>query len=150
MTFKFNGWHSKTNGEPLPCTYKLYVSFHSPLWIQIGVVIQKRSNRSKSVDFSALVTIELWRMTSKNNRTRLLCHFKFVHNFVAICEFKLELRSGIAQLGSKSLIFQPVWNLTTSPCLIQFYIVLWRTQAPPGSRVLTTTKKYNILSGLTH
>ena len=38
----------------------------------------------------------------------------FVHNFVAIGEFKLELQSGNAQFGSKSTIFLAVWpwNLT--------------------------------------
>ena len=38
----------------------------------------------------------------------------FVHNFVAIGEFKLELESGNAQSGSNSTIFRAVWpwNLT--------------------------------------
>ena len=38
----------------------------------------------------------------------------FVHHFVAIGEFKLELQSGNAQFGSKSTIFWAVWpsNLT--------------------------------------
>ena len=38
----------------------------------------------------------------------------FVHHFIAICEFKLELQSGNAQFGSKSAIYCPVWpwNLT--------------------------------------
>ena len=38
----------------------------------------------------------------------------FVHHFVAIGEFKLELQSGNAQFGSKSTIFLAVWpwNLT--------------------------------------
>ena len=33
----------------------------------------------------------------------------FVHHFVAICEFKLELQSKNAQFGSKSTIFLAVW-----------------------------------------
>ena len=38
----------------------------------------------------------------------------FVHHFVAIDEFKLELESGNAQSGSKSTLFRAVWpwNLT--------------------------------------
>ena len=38
----------------------------------------------------------------------------FVHHFVAIGEFKLELQSGNAQFGSNSTIFRAVWpwNLT--------------------------------------
>ena len=33
----------------------------------------------------------------------------FVHHFVAICEFKLELQSGNAQSGSNLAIFRAVW-----------------------------------------
>ena len=38
----------------------------------------------------------------------------FVHHFVAICVFKLELQSGNAQPGSNSTMFRAVWpwNLT--------------------------------------
>ena len=38
----------------------------------------------------------------------------FVHHFIAIGEFKLELQSGNAQFGSNSTIFRAVWpwNLT--------------------------------------
>ena len=38
----------------------------------------------------------------------------FLHHFVAICVFKLELQSGNAQSGSNSTIFRAVWpwNLT--------------------------------------
>ena len=56
-------------------------------------------------------------MTLKNNRAPLLCYFKLVHHFVAIGEFKLELQSGNAQFGSKSMIFfEPcdfaIWRMT--------------------------------------
>ena len=58
----------------------------------------------------------------------------FVHHFVAIGEFKLQLQSGNAQSGSNSTIFRGVrpWNLTddlakqwgTSSMLLQaFYII---------------------------
>ena len=33
----------------------------------------------------------------------------FMHHFVAIGEFKLELQSGNAQFGSKSMIFRAMW-----------------------------------------
>ena len=41
----------------------------------------------------------------ENSRAPLLCFSSFVHNFVAIDEFKLELQSGNAQFRSKSAIF---------------------------------------------
>ena len=49
--------------------------------------------------------LEIWWMTLKNNRAPLLCCFKFVHHFIAINEFKLELQSGNTQFGSKSMVF---------------------------------------------
>ena len=44
-------------------------------------------------------------MSLKNNWASLLCYITFVHHFVAICEFKLELWSRYAIFGSKSVIF---------------------------------------------
>ena len=40
---------------------------------------------------------ENWLMTSKNNRTPLDVTSSFVHYFIAICEFKLELQFGNVQ-----------------------------------------------------
>ena len=43
----------------------------------------------------------------------------FVHHFKAMGEFKLELQSGNAQLGSKPVIFCPVWPWNLSDDLEQ-------------------------------
>ena len=54
-------------------------------------------------------------MTPKNNRARLLYYIKFsVHHFKSIIEIKLDLQSGNAQFGSKSIISWAMWlwNLT--------------------------------------
>ena len=71
-------------------------------------------NLGKNRRFLEPCDLVIWRMTSKNNRAPLLCYFKFVHHFVAIGEFKLELQSGNAQFGLNSTIFRAVWpwNLT--------------------------------------
>ena len=53
--------------------------------------------------------------TLKKNRVCFLdASSGFVHHFITISEFKLELQSGNAQFGSKLAIFCPVWpwNLT--------------------------------------
>ena len=57
--------------------------------------------------------LEIWRMTLKNWHL-FYATSSFVHHFVAIGEFKLELQSGNAQSGSNSAIFRAVWpwNLT--------------------------------------
>ena len=54
VILKFDKMTSKNNKEPLPCSLKLCVSIHSHFWIQIGVVIAKRWNRSQIMDFQPL------------------------------------------------------------------------------------------------
>ena len=56
--------------------------------------------------------LEIWWMTPKNEKARLLS--SFVYHFISISEFKLELKSGNAQSGSNQMIFLAVWpcNLT--------------------------------------
>ena len=46
-------------------------------------------------------------MTLKNNRHLFYAISSFVHHFIAIGEFKLELQSGNAQFGSNSTILEP-------------------------------------------
>ena len=84
---------SENNREPLPCSKKLCVSFYSHPWIEIEVVIQKCSNQSKIIDFSAPCDFEIWQITLKKIRHHFYATWSFVHHFIAICEFKLELQS---------------------------------------------------------
>ena len=81
----------KNNRAPLQCCINLCASFHSHRCIQTGGTVQKRSTQVKIGNFLSRV---IWRMTLKNDRAPLLC---FVHHFVAIGEFKLELQSGNSQ-----------------------------------------------------
>ena len=54
--------------------------------------------------------LEIWRMTLKKTIGHLFyATSSFVHHFVAIGEFKLELQSGNAQFGSNATIFRAVW-----------------------------------------
>ena len=98
MTFK-NNW------APLLCYFKLCVSFRSHWWIQTGVTVRKRSIRVKIDDFFSHVTskFDVWHWKTIGhifNDTS-----SFVHHFVPIGEFKLELQSENTQFGSKSTIF---------------------------------------------
>ena len=93
MTLKFHGWHWKNNRAPPLCHFKLCALFHSHLWIQTGVTVQKHSIQVKIRDFFVQSDLEIWWMTLTNNTAPLLCHFNFVCKFEAICKFKLELRS---------------------------------------------------------
>ena len=105
------GWMTlKNNRGPLLHYTKLCASFQSHQRIQTWVTVQKTPNSGQNRRFFVPCDLESWWMTLKNNRAPLLTYTSsFVHHFVAIGEFKLELQSGNDQFGSKSAIFCPVW-----------------------------------------
>ena len=79
-------------------------SFCSHWWIQTKL-------QSRNAQFGSISVISLSRVTSKIDRwpCKTLGHLfyatsSFMHHFVAIGEFKLELQFGNAQFGSKSTI----------------------------------------------
>ena len=103
----------KNNRAPLLCYFQLYASFHSHRWIQAGVTVWKHPIWVKIIDFFLAV----WPCNLTNDLTighLFYATSSFVHHFVAIGEFKLELQSGNAQFGSNSTIFRAAWpwNLT--------------------------------------
>ena len=75
-----------------------------------GLVI---SNWIQIVNFSARVTVKFDRWPCNTIGHLFYATSSFVHHFVAIGEFKLQLQSGNAQSGSNSTIFRGVrpWNL---------------------------------------
>ena len=110
----------KNNRAPLLCYLKLCASFHDHQWIQTGVWVRKRPIRVKIGHFLAPVTFKFngwpWKTIGHlSNATS-----SFVHHFIAISEFKLELESGNAQFGSKSAIF-------FAPVTLKFNIWPWKT-----------------------
>ena len=66
--------------------------------------------------FFSLCDLEIWWMTSKTIGHLFYTTSSFMHHFQSIGEFKLELQSGNAQLGSKSAIFSlcdlEIWQMT--------------------------------------
>ena len=104
----------KNNRAPLLCYFKLCASFHSHQWIQTGVKSPETLKRVKTSHFLARVTLKFYRWPWKTIGHLSYATSSFVHHFIAISEFKLELESGNAQFGSKSSIFWPLWpwNLT--------------------------------------
>ena len=71
-------------------------------------------NLVKINDFFSRVTFKLDRWPWKTIEHLFNAISSFVHHFVPIGEFKLELQSGNAQFGSNLTIFRAVWpwNLT--------------------------------------
>ena len=98
--FKFQSNLNKANLRDLIAATGLVISN----WIQI-------------VNFSACVTVKFDGWPRKTIGHLFYATSNFVHHFVAIGEFKLELQSGNAEFGSKSTIFLAVWprNFTDDP-----------------------------------
>ena len=92
----------KNNKAPLLYYIKLCASFHIHRWIQIRVIVQKRSIRRI---FLSHVILKFDRWLWKTIRHLFCDTFSFMRHFKAIREFKLELQSGNTQFGSKSAIF---------------------------------------------
>ena len=104
----------KNNRAPLLCYFKLYASFRSHRWIQTGVTVRKRPIWVKIDDFFSRVTLQFDVWPWKTIGHLFYATLSFMHHFVAIGDFKLELQSGNAQFRSNSTIFIVVWpwNLT--------------------------------------
>ena len=85
------------NRAPLIYYIKLCASFQSHGWIEAGVTVQKPSIRVKIGNFK----LDEWQWKTIGHLFYLAS--SIVHHFIAISEFKLELESGKAQFGSKSM-----------------------------------------------
>ena len=112
---------SKNNKAPLLYDVKLRASFHSHLWIQNGVTVRKHQIWVKIGDFLSHVTLKFDEWHWKTVGHIFYATSSFVHHFIAICEFKMELQSGNAKFGSKSEIF------CLSHVTLQFDGWPWRT-----------------------
>ena len=114
VTLKFDEWHWKTIGHLFYATSSFV--HHCVAISEFKVEFHSRNAQfeSKWMGFFVLCDLETWKMTSKNNRAPLYATSSFVHHFVAIGEFKLDLQFGNPQFGSKSTILLAAWpwNLT--------------------------------------
>ena len=95
----------ENNRAPLLCYFKLYASFRSHRWIQAGVTVRKRPIWVKIDDFFSCVTLQFDVWPWKTIGHLFNATSSFVHHFLTIGDFKLELQSGNAQFGSNSTIF---------------------------------------------
>ena len=89
---------------PLLSCFKLYALFHSHQWIQTKVTVRKRSIRVKIGDLLSRVTLKFDGWSWKTIGHLFYATSNFVHHFIAIGEFKLELQSRNAQFASKLTI----------------------------------------------
>ena len=99
-------WMTLTNNRP-PFLYyiKLCAAFQSHWYIQTGVTVRKRTIRVKIGDFLSHVTLKFDGWPWKTIGHLSYAASSFVHHFIAIGEFELELQYRNALFGSKSAIF---------------------------------------------
>ena len=106
----------KNNRAPLVSYFKLCASFHSHLWNQNEVTVQKHQIWVKISDFLSRVTLKFYRWPSKAIGHLFYAISSFVQHFIAICEFKLELESGKLYWGQNGQFFVPcdleIWRIT--------------------------------------
>ena len=109
VTLKFDRWPRKTTGH---LSYAASISeHHSIATIEINVEFQSGNAQSGSKSASFC---HLWPWNLTDDLEKTIGHLSyavssFMHHFIAIGQFKLELQSGNAQFGSKSTIFLAVW-----------------------------------------
>ena len=114
MTFKFDGWPWKTIGHLFYVASSFVHHFITISEFRTKVTVWKRSIRVKIGELLSCVRLKFDGWPWKTIWHLFYVASSFMHHFVAIGEFKLELQSGNAQFGSKSTIFRAVWpsNLT--------------------------------------
>ena len=104
----------KNNRARLLFYFKPCASFRNHWCIETWVTVRKRPIWVKFDYFWSRVTLKFDGWPWKTIGRLFYATASFVHHFVAIGEFKLELQSGNAESRSNSTIFRAVWpwNLT--------------------------------------
>ena len=104
----------KNNRAPILCYFKLCASFRSHWWIKLELESGNAQSGSNFTLFRAVWPRKFDGWPSKTIGHLFYATSSFMHHFIAIGEFKLELQSGNAQSGSNSTLFRVVWpwNLT--------------------------------------
>ena len=93
------------NRAPLLCYIKVYASFLSHQWIQTGISVRKCSIRVEIGNSFLRVTLKFDRQPCKIIGHLFYATPSFVHHFMAIGEFKLELQSRKPNSGKKKWWF---------------------------------------------
>ena len=113
MTLKFNGWPQKIIGQIF---YTISSFVHHFKSISEFILELQSGNAQfgwkSTICIPVTLIFDVWPWKTIGHL--FYATSSFVHHFVAIGEFKLELQSGNTQFGSNSTIFGAVWpwNLT--------------------------------------
>ena len=109
ITLKFDGWPWNTIRHLFYATSSF--AHHFIAIVQFKLELQSGNTKSGQNQwfFLSCLTLQFDRCPWKTIGYILYGISIFVHHFIAIGQFKLELQSGNAKFGSKSFIFCPVW-----------------------------------------
>ena len=118
LLWRYNEHNGISNHKHFNCLLNLFIQTQinkanlRDLLAATGLVILLKLDSNRR--FFSPCDLEISWMTSKNYRAPLLDYIKLCASSKPLGEFKLELLSGNAQIGSKSVIYCPVWpwNLT--------------------------------------
>ena len=105
VTLKSDGWHWKTIWHHFYATSSFVHHFIAINEFKLELQSGNAQFWSKLTIFLSHMTLKLYRWPWKIIGHLFNANSSFVHHFVAIGEFKLELQSGNAQFGSKLTIF---------------------------------------------
>ena len=109
VTLQFDVWPWKTIGHLFYATSSFVHHFITTGDFKLELRVRKHPIWVKIDDFFSRVTLQLDVWSWKTIGHLFYATSSFVHHFVAISEFKLELQSRNAQSGSNSTIFWAMW-----------------------------------------
>ena len=109
VTLRFDDWHWKTIWHFFCATLSFVHHFVAMGELQVELQSENAQFQPKQA-FFVPCDLEIWRMTLKKICRIFYTTSSFVHHFIAIGEFKLELQSGKAQFESKLAMFCPMWT----------------------------------------
>ena len=116
MTSKFNGWPRKIIGHLFYTTSSFVHHFKSISELKLELQSGNAQFGSNSTIFKSRVSLKFDECPWKTIGHLFYATSSFVHHFVAIGEFKLELRSGNANLSQIRRFLEPcdlaIWWMT--------------------------------------
>ena len=119
VTLKFDEWPWKTIGHLFYATLSFVHHFKPIGEFKLKLQSGKAQFGSKSTIYFSRVTSKFYGWPWKTIGHLFYATSSFVHHFVAIGEFKLELQSGNAQCGSNLMIFRAVWPWNLADDLVK-------------------------------
>ena len=120
VTCKFDGWLWKIVGHLFYTTSSLVHHFKAIGEFKLDLQSRKDQFGSKSVILLSYVTLKFDRWPWKAIGHLFYAASSFVHHFIAIYEFEMELQSWNTQFGSKSAIFCHILKNNRVPLLGYF------------------------------